>query len=171
MNHTWAKLLTAGLALVLTACAGTQVPAYGIREGQLPPCADQRTCLSSHPEEKEASAVDYLEYEGTRREGRAALAAVIQGFPGARIVSSHRTYLRVEFTGAVFREGEDFFFQSESMVDEVEFYFPQRRKIIHVRAASRSGPIDEERGRDRFEALQTLLREYQNRSVGSSLRL
>ncbi|MEA5445789.1 DUF1499 domain-containing protein [Gammaproteobacteria bacterium AB-CW1] len=155
----------------MSACAGTQVPPYGIREGELPPCADARTCLSSHPDEREVAQADVLEYDGTRREGRSALAAVIQGFPGARIVSSHRTYLRVEFTGSVFREGDEFYFQSETMVDEVEFYFPPQRNIIHVRAAARAGPIDRDRGRDRFRALQTLIREYQDRSGQSSLRL
>lgn len=171
LKQTRARLLSPVLVVFVTACAGTQVPPYGIREGELPPCADQRTCLSSHSEERDVSSVDHLEYSGSRREGRSALAAVVQGFPGARIVSSHRTYLRVEFTGAVFRDGEEFFFQSEAMVDEVEFYFPPRRSVIHVRAASRSGPIDEDRARDRFEALQTLLEEYQDRRVKSSLRL
>lgn len=171
MKQTRARLLSPVLVVFVTACAGTQVPPYGIREGELPPCADQRTCLSSHPDEREESSVEDLEYSGTRREGRSVLAAVVQGFPGARVVSSHRTYLRVEFTGAIFRDGEEFFFQSEAMVDEVEFYFPPRRSIIHVRVASRSGPIDKDRAQDRFEALQTLIEEYQNRRVNSSLRL
>jgi len=164
-------LFTPALAALMAACSSTQVPPYGIREGELPPCADSRTCLSSHEDEREVSQVDSLNYSGTRREGRMALGAVIQGFPGARIVSSHRHYLRVEFTGAVFRDGEEFFFRSESIVDEAEFYFPPQRSVIEVRAASRSGPIDGERARDRFEALQTLIKEFQEKTGGSSLRL
>jgi len=165
------SIMASGLAVLMVACSGTQVPPYGIREGQLPPCADHRTCMSSHPDEGEATSLEHLRYEGTRREGRTALAAVIQGFPGARIVSSHRSYLRVEFTGAIFREDEDFYFESDSVVDEVEFYFPPQRSVIHVRVAARSGPLDKERGQDRFDALQTLIEEFQERTGGSSLRL
>jgi len=165
------KLLLSTQAVILAACAGTQVPPYGIREGQLPPCADQRTCMSSHPEERSESMLDALSYDGTRREGRTAMAAVIQGFPGARIVSSHRSYLRVEFTGGILRDGDDFFFESDSVVDEAEFYFPPQRNRIHVRVAARSGPLDKERGRHRFEALQSLLEDYQEQTGHSSLRL
>ncbi|MCP1726953.1 uncharacterized protein (DUF1499 family) [Natronospira proteinivora] len=171
MKQLQLSMLLSSLAVLMAACSGTQVPPYGIREGQLPPCADHRTCMSSHPEEQEESRVEHLRYEGTRREGRTAMAAVIQGFPGARIVSSHRSYLRVEFTGAILREGEEFFFETDSVVDEMEFYFPPQRSVIHVRVAARSGPLDKERSQDRFDALQTLLEEFQERIGSSSLRL
>ncbi|MDQ2069157.1 DUF1499 domain-containing protein [Natronospira bacteriovora] len=171
MRHRSFRRLTPALAIVLAGCAGTQLPPYGIREGELPPCADHRTCLSSHADEHEASRVDYLEYSQARREARSTLAAIVQGFPGARVVSSHRNYLRVEFTGTVARDGEDFFFEPQSVVDEVEFYFPPQRSIIHVRAAARAGPIDKAGARDRFAALQVLIEEYQERRGHSSLRL
>jgi len=171
LKRLYPTMLTPALAVLMAACAGTQLPPYGIREGQLPPCADHRTCVSSHPDEHESAAVNHLDYSAPRREARSDMAAIIQGFPGARIVSSHRSYLRVEFTGSVNRDGDEFFFEPESVVDEVEFYFPHQRSIIHVRAAARSGPIDKERSRDRFDALQILIEEYQDRRGHSSLRL
>ncbi len=158
-------------ALLLGACASTQVPPYGIREGRLPPCADTRTCLSSHPEESEEARLDPLEYEGTRRHGRRALAAVVQGFPGARIVSSHRNYLRVEFAGHVTRDEEEFYFKSDAVIDEVEFYFPPYEQRVEVRAAARSGLMDHDSVRSRFDALQELLENYQNERGVGGLRI
>lgn len=159
------------MALVLGACTGTQVPPYGIREGRLPPCADTRTCMSTHPEEQEAAAVDPLEYNGTRRDGRMALAAVIQGFPGARVVSSHRFYLRAEFTGQITRDEEEYFFKSDAVIDELEFYFPRDERKIEVRAAARSGLMDHDDGRARLEALQELINTYQDQPGVDVLRL
>jgi uncharacterized protein (DUF1499 family) len=167
IHHCW----TVGVVFMLGACAGVQVPPYGIREGELPACGETRSCLSSHDNEVGNSVVEPISYTGTRRDGRAALSFVLRKDDAARVVSSHRSYLRVEFSNLQANDDGEFYFGQDAAVDEVEFYFPPQRSVIHVRIVARSGILDREHNRQRLYMLQQRVNEYQELVGQGGLRL
>jgi uncharacterized protein (DUF1499 family) len=171
LTHPLQRCWAVALVCLLSACAGTQVPPYGIREGQLPACGETRSCLSSHPDEVANAVIDPLIYTGARRDGRHALGVVLRNHDAARVVSSHRGYLRVEFCNLRKEEDGEYYFVQDATIDEIEFYFPPQRTVIHVRVVARSGILDRDLTRDRLRVLQRQLREYQELAGHGGLRL
>lgn len=72
-----------------------------------------------------------LQIKGSIIHAKNKLLSIIESMPAAKIAEHEGNYLRVEFTSAVF-----------SFIDDVEFEFNEREKLIHFRSASRSGYYD-----------------------------
>ena len=62
-----------------------------------------------------------------------------------KIVVDEPTYIHAEFTSALL-----------GFVDDVEFLFAEREKVIHVRSASRVGYYDFGANHNRIERIRTL---------------
>lgn len=90
-----------------------------------------------------------IPYRGTLREARERLLAIISNYPRSTVTHNAGTYLKAEFRSRVF-----------SCVDDVEFEFDDRAKLIHFKSASRSGYYDFGVNRGRMEAI---VREFLNR--------
>ncbi len=71
------------------------------------------------------------------------MKSIIGSMKRTRIVSERGNYLHVEFTSALWR-----------FVDDVEFYFDDSVKVIHLRSASRLGKSDFGVNRKRMEAIR-----------------
>jgi len=152
---TTTTILSLGL---LAGCATVQQPQYGVSAGELYPCPKTYACVSSQEIESE-KRVAPLAYTSEWRDARADLIAAINDFPGVRVVSSHRNYVRAEFPSKVTRNetGSEYYYSARSAVDDVEFYFPPGEHLIHVRSASRLGLLDLGENRERVETLRRSL--------------
>lgn len=148
------------LALVATSvlggCGTLMAPQWGVQEGRLGSCGALRGCVSSQAEDA-THRVDPLAYETGRETARDDLLEVIRGFRDAQVVSSHPTYLRVEFTS---RENVAAG-PTVLMIDITEFYFPVDRPQIEVRSLPRRNMPDSGENRNRIELIRRRFDELQ----------
>lgn len=132
------------LFVMLTGCSGTR-PKLGINDGKLVPCPKTPNCVNSQVTEIRHS-IQPLHYTGTLQDARKMLLEILSADKHATILVSQQTYIRVEFSSALFR-----------FIDDGEFYFPERpddEKVIHVRSAARLGYSDFGTNRKRLERIR-----------------
>jgi len=109
---------------------------------ELSPCPKSPNCVSSLSED-ESHYVKPLAYEGTVEKAKKKLIGVISSMKRSEIVAAEDNYLHATFVSFLFR-----------FVDDVEFYFDNDRRIIHVRSASRTGYSDLGINRKRVEEIR-----------------
>ena len=130
--------------VMMLGCSACQPHNLGITDGKLSPCPDSPNCVSSQSSDKK-HFIEPVRYEGTKRRAMERLIEVIQGMKRCRIITMDDHYIHAEFTSAFFR-----------FVDDVEFYFDSKAKVIHMRSASRIGYSDFGVNRKRVEKLRSL---------------
>lgn len=162
MESRWIVWGVAGIAvLVLVFVAAGQAGllrgkppgSLGVGEGRLKAPSKTSNSVSSqaglwtdHPRAREA-AIAPLPLRGGDGPGTLkALAAIVAGMPGARIVEQREDYLRAEFETRWLR-----------FVDDVELWFDPAAGVVQVRSASRLGEKDFGVNRARIEAIRTRL--------------
>lgn len=123
---------------------GCGTPTTGLTEGGLVPCPDRPNCVTSQGGDAR-HAVAPIRYQGSRSDAVARLRGIVSSQPGATVVETTANYLHAEFRSRVFR-----------FVDDVEFWFPEDRPVIHVRSAARLGYADLGVNRRRVERLRRL---------------
>lgn len=156
-----AGLVTATM-LSLGGCAGLTVPQYGVHEGQLSACEGQRGCVSSQSTDPE-HFIEPLIYRSGRHEARAHLLIVLKSWPNAKLVSNHRTYLRVEFPSTETNDVEGpTVMGSSANIDETEFYLPTDQRVIHLRSAPRRNFPDDGTNRARVEVIRAKFESLQD---------
>ena len=96
----------------------------------LAPCRDSPNCISSLSEDPR-HAMPPLPYLTSGQQSVDRLVQIVQGMKRAKIVSTTRNYLHVEFRSALFQ-----------FVDDVEFVLDDAARVIHFRSASRTGWYD-----------------------------
>ena len=131
-------------ALMLLGCSACRPPNLGITDGRLSPCPESPNCVSSQSSDKR-HFIEPVGYEGTKQMAMERLTGVIRGMKRCRIITMDDHYIHAEFTSAFFR-----------FVDDVEFYFDSKAKIIHMRSASRIGYSDFRVNRERLEKIRSL---------------
>lgn len=157
----WTMLVVA-VSLSVGGCAGMTVPQYGVHEGQLASCDDQRGCVSSQSSNPD-HFVEPIIYRSGRHEARAHLLIVLKSWPNAKLVSNHRTYLRVEFPSVDSENGDGpTVMGSSANIDETEFYLPTDQRVIHLRSAPRRNFPDDGTNRARIEAIRAKFESLQN---------
>lgn len=129
-------------------CTGTRPNDIGIKEnGKLLPCPESPNCVSSQIDiEDEVHYIQPLEYLGSLEDAKAKLEKTIANQERAKIVENTEKYIYAEFTTKMMR-----------FVDDVEFIFDDKNKLIHVRSASRIGRKDFGVNRERIEKIQAEL--------------
>jgi uncharacterized protein (DUF1499 family) len=134
--------LSIALSVMIGGCSGVRPANLGVKDGRLAPCPASPNCVSSQSADTE-HAVAPLNYTTSAPQAMADLKKVILGMQRARIVDEHDSYIHAEFTSALWR-----------FVDDVEFYFDDTAKLIHMRSASRLGKSDFGVNRKRSEELR-----------------
>lgn len=136
-------LTAAGIALILTACAGTRPDHLGELRSVLAPCPDRPNCVGS----TEAAGDRHIGAIGTASRDRlrtlASICAVIRRDPAARIVVDSDTYLYVEYTSNLL-----------GFIDDTEFLVVPGRPGVQMRSASRLGYSDLGVNRARLEDIR-----------------
>jgi uncharacterized protein (DUF1499 family) len=131
------------LVTMMVGCSGSRHSQVGLTGGKLTVCPDSPNCVSSQSADPR-HAIDPLRCEGTAGKARELLIEAVSGMKRARIVVADERYLHAEFTSAFFR-----------FVDDVEFFFDEGTKTIHVRSASRVGYSDLGVNRRRVEEIRS----------------
>jgi len=133
------------LSLIITiglfSCSGRPA-GLGVTNGKLVPCPQSPNCVSSQSTD-EKHYIEPLHYDGPIEEAREAILTVIQSMKRTKIVIQTDNYIRAEFVSALFR-----------FVDDVEFYFDEESKTIHLRSASPVGYYDLGVNRKRMEQIR-----------------
>ncbi|MGC1453587.1 MAG: DUF1499 domain-containing protein [Nitrospirota bacterium] len=135
-------LSIAMLSLLITGCTGVRPVNLGIHDGKLAPCPSSPNCVSSQSSDRE-HAVDPLSFTGTAAEAHDGIKKIILSMKRARIITDTGTYIHAEFASAIF-----------GFVDDVEFWFDESTKLIHVRSAARLGYSDLGVNRKRVEYIR-----------------
>ncbi|MBI1396160.1 MAG: DUF1499 domain-containing protein [Betaproteobacteria bacterium] len=124
--------------------SGRRPDDLGVRGGRLKPVPATPNAVSSQARTA-PHAIEPFTYEGPRQEALDVLLAIVRAFPGARVITQRDDYLYAEFATPVL-----------GFVDDVEFYLPENRSLVHVRSASRLGYSDFGANRRRVERLRKL---------------
>lgn len=135
-------LSLAMLSLLIIGCTGVRPVNLGIKDGKLAPCPSSPNCVSSQSSDRE-HAVDPLSFTGTAAEAHDGIKKIILSMKRARIITDTGTYIHAEFASAIF-----------GFVDDVEFWFDESTKLIHVRSAARLGYSDLGVNRKRVEYIR-----------------
>ncbi|ABZ93752.1 DUF1499 domain-containing protein [Leptospira biflexa] len=148
-NHKSTTAITLSfVVMLLTNCTGTRPDNLGIRTGKLLDCPKTPNCINSFSDPSDKEHFRNPEpYKKPTSEAMGILKQRILSFPRTKIIKEENNYLYVEFTSLLMR-----------YVDDVEFYFDEKSKLLHFRSASRLGKSDLGVNRKRIE---TLLKEIE----------
>jgi uncharacterized protein (DUF1499 family) len=113
---------------------------------KLSACPDSPNCVSSQSTD-EAHLIEPLHYSGRPADARQKLIDILESINRVRFAKVERDYIHAEFRSSVFR-----------FVDDVKFWFPPDKPIIHVKSASRKGYYDFGANRRRVERLREALK-------------
>ena len=109
---------------------------------KLSPCPDSPNCVSSQSSDK-AHFIKPLNYTGNLAGARQKLIDVLENTKRVHLAKVEMDYIHAEFRSLIFR-----------FVDDVTFFFPPDKNIIHVTSASRKGYYDCGENRRRVDRLR-----------------
>lgn len=136
-------ILTMLLTLFMLGCSSNQPYHFGVANGRLSPCPNSPNCCSSQSSEQ-SQFIEPLRYQETQQLAQQKMLSLLQRMQRAKIITVSENYLHAEFTSAFFH-----------FVDDVELYFDDETKTIHMRSAARSGYYDFGVNRKRLEAIKS----------------
>ncbi len=126
--------------LFLSSCAGTRPDNLGYTNGKFIDCPKSPNCVWSQTSEGKA-AIDPISFKGNLQVAQQKLIQLIESDFKATMVKHEGPYIQYEFKAMMF-------------VDDVEFYFDEKRRLIHFRSASRKGHSDMGANRRRMEKIR-----------------
>ena len=106
------------------------------------PCPSTPNCVSSIDRNRK-HFIEPLRFVGPLRNARDRLLEVLFSLKRTRVVTIEEKYVHAESVSDVFR-----------FVDDLEFFFDDRQKVIHVKSASRTGYSDLGVNRRRIEKVR-----------------
>jgi uncharacterized protein (DUF1499 family) len=112
------------------------------RINKFSPCPDSPNCVSSQSSDK-AHFIEPLLYTGDTADARLKLIDILESTKHVHLARVEMDYIHAEFRSLIFR-----------FVDDVTFFFPPDKNIIHVKSASRKGYYDFGENRRRVERLR-----------------
>ena len=125
------------LMLAVYAEAGS-----GKAPDKLSPCPDSPNCVSSQSTDK-AHFIEPLHYTDNTAAARQQLIEILENTKRVDLVKVEMDYIHAEYRSLIFH-----------FVDDVTFFFPPDKNIIHVKSASRKGYYDFGANRRRVERLR-----------------
>ncbi|MFX1478683.1 MAG: DUF1499 domain-containing protein [Promethearchaeota archaeon] len=119
----------------------------GIVNGQFQPCPKSPNCVSTQSSDKMHKMIPLI-YSSTVAEAIEKIKNIIKTFKRTKLITETENYLHFEFRSATFK-----------FVDDVEFYFDEKEKLIHFRSASRLGWSDMGVNKKRMKSISKLYSE------------
>ena len=113
-------------------------------------CPSTPNCVSSIDRDQK-HYIEPLRFAESSKDAQNSLLAVLSSLKRTRVVTFEENYIHAESISAIMR-----------FVDDVEFFFDVRQKVIHVKSASRVGYSDLGVNRRRLEKIRTRFRERNN---------
>ena len=152
-NLTISRLRNIIFSVFLTLIISFTVPgtasasSLGIESGSLSPCPASPNCVVSQNADAKHSIAPII-YNVTQDKARETLLKVLTVVPRTEIIKQTDNYIHAISKSRIFK-----------FVDDVEFYFPSDKSIIHIRSASRVGDSDFGVNRTRLEQIRLALRD------------
>ena len=143
-NASMITLICFLLSIGVEGCTGARPSNLGVKDGRLAPCPSSLNCVSSQSLDRE-HAIEPLAYTVAAPTAHDDMKKIILGMKRAEIITDTGAYIHAEFASSIWR-----------FVDDVEFYFDDNAKVIHVRSASRLGKSDFGVNRKRVESIRSL---------------
>lgn len=128
---------------LFVGCTGTRPNYLGIKTDKLNNCPATPNCITSFADPTDT--VHYrspVTYKKPLVEAYKILKERLEQSPRTKIIQENSNYIYTEFTSLIMR-----------YVDDVEFYFDEKNKLLHFRSASRLGKSDLGVNRKRIESL------------------
>lgn len=116
----------------------------GIVNGKLHPCPKSPNCVSTQAID-EKQKMEALNYSGSLEDAKVKIVNIINSLKRSKIITNEENYIHIEFRTATFR-----------FVDDVEFLFDDKEKVIHFRSRARMGYSDMGVNRKRMEKITKL---------------
>lgn len=110
-------------------------------------CPSTPNCVSSIDRDRK-HFIEPLRFEGSAKDAQQRLLKVLSSLKRTRVVTHEPNYIHAESVSAIMR-----------FVDDVEFLFDDRQKVIHLKSASRVGYSDLGVNRRRIEKIRKLFNE------------
>lgn len=117
----------------------------GVHNGKLKPPPSSPNAVHSQVTQG-YWAIAPLTYQTTLEASRSVLLEILRNMPHTRLITQSQDYIYAECETALM-----------GFVDDVEFYWPAERGVIHVRSASRLGRSDFGVNRRRIESIRSEL--------------
>lgn len=114
----------------------------GITNGRLAPLSSKPNSVSSQTEGEKF--VEPLKFKGTLDKTKRTILEILEEETRVKIITNDKYYIHAIFTTGTMK-----------YKDDVEFYFDNKKKLIHFRSASRIGYSDMGLNRKRYEELST----------------
>ena len=116
----------------------------GIVDGKLHPCPKSPNCVSTQATD-EKQKMEPINYSGSLEDANRNIVTIINSLKRSKVITNEEDYIHIEFRTATFR-----------FVDDVEFLFDDKEKIIHFRSRARMGYSDMGVNRKRMENITKL---------------
>jgi len=114
----------------------------GVKDGFLSSCPTSPNCVVSQNAD-ETHYIQPITYEVDRQNAKETLLKVLSVVPETTIIENTDNYIRTESRSKIM-----------GFVDDAEFYFPEDKKEIEMRSASRLGESDLGVNRRRLEQIR-----------------
>ena len=114
----------------------------GIVDGKFYPCPKTPTCVSTHSSD-ELHKIKPITYNSSREEVIEKIINIVKSMKRTSIITQKDNYIHTTFKSRIFR-----------FVDDIEFYFDDKEKLIHFKSASRVGRNDLGVNRKRMEEIR-----------------
>lgn len=148
------RLIAIALGIFLTLTGSLMLPdtawaasGLGVTNGHLAPCPASPNCVISQDGDPK-HAIDPITYHVDRDRAKEALLKVLNVVPRTEVIENTNNYIHALSKSRIFK-----------FVDDVEFYFPEDEKVIHMRSASRVGESDLGVNRRRMEQIRLAMRD------------
>ena len=116
----------------------------GIVDRKLHPCPKSPNCVSTQAID-EKQKMEPINYSGDLEDAKTKIISIINSLKRSKIITNEENYIHIEFRTATFR-----------FVDDVEFLFDDKEKVIHFRSRARMGYSDMGVNRKRMEKVKNL---------------
>lgn len=130
--------------LTIAGCSSMPPRNIGVTDGRLAECPDRPNCVSSQTPGTE-HYIAPLEYDSEMSGAFISMVRVLETWPNTIMVKKSEDYIHVVFNSRIFK-----------FKDDVQFFFPSNKGIIHIRSASRVGYSDLGVNRKRIEAIRSV---------------
>lgn len=130
--------------LLLAGCASAGKKETGMIQGKFYPCPTSPNCVSSMALEEDSHYIKPIAYGDIDRNlAREKIITILEELKNTTIVEESDEYIHAEVRSSFFK-----------FIDDVEFYLPVDKKIIHMRSLARTGYSDFGVNRKRMEKIR-----------------
>lgn len=130
--------------LLLVGCSPASTKKIGIIQGEFYPCPTSPNCVSSTAPKEDSHYIKPIIYNNITRDiAKDKIIIILKEFKNTKILESNDEYIHAEIRSSFFK-----------FVDNIEFYFPKDKNIIHVRSLARTGYSDFGVNRKRMEKIR-----------------